>query len=46
MTYRQAADRLGTSWRTVSTQAYQAYERLGVGKKHEAVELARQLQIL
>ncbi len=46
MTYKEAADRLGTSWRTVSTQAYQAYERLGVDGKHEAVKVAKQLQIL
>jgi DNA-binding CsgD family transcriptional regulator len=46
MTYRQAAAELGTSWRTVSTQAYQAYDRLGVSGKHEAVKMARRLQIL
>lgn len=46
LTYRGAAKRLGTSWRTVSTQAYQAYERLGVGGKWEAVNTARRLQIL
>jgi DNA-binding NarL/FixJ family response regulator len=46
LTYREAAKRLGTSWRTVSTQAYQAYERLGVSGKWEAVHTARRLQIL
>lgn len=46
LSYRDAADRLGTSWRTVSTQAYQAYERLGVSGKWEAVRAARRLQIL
>jgi DNA-binding CsgD family transcriptional regulator len=46
LTYRDAAERLGTSWRTVSTQAYQAYERLGVSGKWEAVRTARRLQIL
>jgi len=46
MTYREAAERLGTSWRTVSTQAYQTYERLGVSGKFDAVRAARRLQIL
>ncbi|MDA0364793.1 MAG: LuxR C-terminal-related transcriptional regulator [Chloroflexi bacterium] len=46
LTYREAAARLGTSWRTVSTQAYQSYGRLGVSGKWEAVRAARRLEIL
>lgn len=46
LTYREVGERLGTSWRTVSTQAHQIYERLGVRGKIRAVREAQRLQLL
>ena len=41
LTYRQAGERLGTSWRTVQTQAKNAYAKLGARDRREAIAKAR-----
>lgn len=46
LSYREVGERLGTSWRTVSTQAHQIYERLGVNGKMRAVREAQRLQLI
>lgn len=40
-TYREAAARLGTSWRTVQTQAKHAYAKLGATGKQDAIAKAK-----
>ena len=45
-TYREAAERLGTRWRTVQTQATRIYSKLGVRGRVEAITTARQQGIL
>jgi len=46
LTYREAAARLGTQWRTVQTQATRIYSKLGVRGRVEAITAARQHGIL
>ena len=46
LTYRDAAERLGISWRTVQLHAYRTYAKLGATGKLQAVDAARELRIL
>lgn len=46
MTYKAVALPLGISWRTVQLHAHRAYTKLGATGRHQAIELAREQQIL
>ena len=46
LTYKEAARRLGISWRTVQFMVQQIYQKLDVHRKIEAVEKGRELGII
>lgn len=45
-TYRQIGEELGISWRTAQLHANHVYSKLGASGKMQAVEIARELNIL
>jgi DNA-binding NarL/FixJ family response regulator len=46
LTYKGAAAELGVGWRTVQTHAQNAYAKLGVRSKIEALRVATELRLL
>ena len=45
-TYREAAETLGVTWKTVQSHAYRAYGKLGAARKFEAVQTAQRMGII
>lgn len=45
-TYKESADELGVTWKTVQTQAHRIYEKLSVGNRTEAIAEARRLSLI
>ena len=46
LSYRETAEALGLSWRTVQNHSYRAYAKLGVHSRDEAVRRASRYGLL